>query len=865
VRAAVALVALVWLALVAAGGVMLAGRAAGLAGPVEERFRLVTPPMVWAAALVFGACLLSAVVTRALRPGWTLPLTFATSGLVLMLAAAGSGAIGALIGTVAMVALAWLVGEAALSVLPPGAEPAVVRWPLAAALGLGVQGLLLFLLAAVGQLAAGPVGAGAALLLALASIGNRARLRTLAASWRTWRPETPSWLETIAVGLSAGLVAYALLVVFTPENISDALADHLPIARETWQRGAIPVLAEVSLSRSPIQAHLLYAVAWGFGGQTAVKLVHAAAGLVAIGGVASIGWLVAGRVAAVVGAALFASTPVTLWMLGHAFPDLFPALFIVTAVLAVLIWQRDGAPRWLVAAGLLAGFGVATKTTAGLAAAGLVVALFLVGRGPWRWRERLSAVALFALGGGLVAAPWLVRTYLLTGTISGDLNQMAGVILGKVPGLSWSPAPAGGEAAVRAVATEGGDLRFGLLRGSWDLTFRADEQPYPVVGEGEVGIGLLLLAPVALLAPRTRAVALLAITAVVSYAGWVFTPNQIVRHLLPTLAVAAALGGIGVAGVVSMATASPVRRALALAAPLGVILSLLIVPFLFLPNNALPSGRPRLSIDVITGQESAAAYVAREIPAAAAIAATTALPPDTPVGYAGGRWGGAQVYTEARLVNIGRQSLANLGTAAVEVRASLERLGFGYLIWYRPATSDENWRSTLLSTDFLRNHTRILAGDRDGYLFEVLPSDGSWWGGAEPRNLLEDPKLKTAGEPNSSWTIMGESETRRGSLLLQGGSSLTQRVTLASAGPYVLTATSNCDGARERLELGLRWFDAAGAELRIDREQVIPGVEPSEQFLWRRAPPSAAAVVVELTVPAEAKCQIDAAAFSALA
>ena len=55
---------------------------------------------------------------------------------------------------------------------------------------------------------------------------------------RTWRPLPLSWLETVLVGLTVGLVAYAVLAAFTPEVHSDAVRQHLPLAREIWQTGA---------------------------------------------------------------------------------------------------------------------------------------------------------------------------------------------------------------------------------------------------------------------------------------------------------------------------------------------------------------------------------------------------------------------------------------------------------------------------------------------------------------------------------------------------------------------------------------------------------------------------------------------------
>ena len=57
--------------------------------------------------------------------------------------------------------------------------------------------------------------------------------------------------------------------------------------------------------------------------------------------------MLAGRLAAAAAAAIFATLPIVLWELGHAYVDLFPALFIAAATLAALVWQRtDRGAGW---------------------------------------------------------------------------------------------------------------------------------------------------------------------------------------------------------------------------------------------------------------------------------------------------------------------------------------------------------------------------------------------------------------------------------------------------------------------------------------------------------------------------------------
>ena len=55
----------------------------------------------------------------------------------------------------------------------------------------------------------------------------------------------------------------------------------------------------------------------------------------------------------------------------------------------------------------------------GLVIVALAAAIFLVGRRPWQWRERVLALFVFGLGAAVIVAPWLLRGYAITGTVPG--------------------------------------------------------------------------------------------------------------------------------------------------------------------------------------------------------------------------------------------------------------------------------------------------------------------------------------------------------------------------------------------------------------------------------------------------------------
>jgi hypothetical protein len=588
-------------------------------------------------------------------------------------------------------------------------------------------------------------------------------------------------------------------------------------------------------------------------------------GLVAIMGIAGIGWLGAGRIAGAISAATVATMPVVAWELGHAFTDFFPIFFTVIALLCILLWQRDGMLVWLLVAGALAGFGFTAKLNMGLVIVALAAAIFLVGSRPWQWRERVLALFVFGLGAAVIVAPWLLRGYAITGTVPG-LSGLIELIARFAPG-GLVPAELSSRQELTAPVdpytftegrTAGGSQEIGighspvdLVLAPWTMTFHGEEFGFPVYGHGEVGITLLLLLPFALFVPRTRSMALLAITAVVSYVAWWFTPFQILRHLLPTLVIAAALSGIGLASIVATAR-TRTRQILAMAAQAGVIIGLIAAPLLYIPNQ-----RTEAPVDLLLGKETTAEYLIRKVPAAAALlTASSLVPPDAMIGYIG-RWSeSAQIYTEARLAYFGVMFKVDplhanfnavhlLGTTAEEVLTNLDRLGIHYIIWDRERTNAADWRSTLLSTEFLSNHTRILEGDRNGYLFEILPESHDPWGIQGP-NLLKDPALDTVGD-YGPWTTKGQVDARRGVVWMEPGSSLTQTVPVSGGSPYLLTVSATCNNEDSRAELAFRWFDDRSNFIEITAERVVPGIEGSDLFLWHRAPQRAVTVSAEMT------------------
>ena len=174
------------------------------------------------------------------------------------------------------------------------------------------------------------------------------------------------------------------------------------------------------------------------------------------------------------------------------------------------------------------------------------------------------------------------------------------------------------------------------------------------------------------------------------------------------------------------------RRGAARAVSAAVMISVLLTSLFF-----VSSFRAQIPLSFLAGSESHDAFVLRSVRAAGPLLATNALlPPGTPVGYLGLTAGGAQLYTEARLVFFPGN---DLGASAREVLDTLENEDTSYFIWHRGDASGRDSSSTIRSTPFLRQYTRILAGDNDAYLFEVLPARRYHLGRIERHELAAGP------------------------------------------------------------------------------------------------------------------------------
>jgi len=196
----------------------------------------------------------------------------------------------------------------------------------------------------------------------------------------------------------------------------DGLAEHLAMAKEWVKAGRIIPLWYDHHSQFPATLQMLYALALLLRGATAAKLFHFSFGLIALGAVFVLTRRHLSGAAAPWAAVMLAATPVFSWLMGAASVDLAVVACVLLAVHFFLEWISSGAVRDAALGGLLGGAAMAFKMQ-GIAYFGLLLifALYIAWRQRRQETQRWRAVALFATVGLLVASPWYIKSWVITG------------------------------------------------------------------------------------------------------------------------------------------------------------------------------------------------------------------------------------------------------------------------------------------------------------------------------------------------------------------------------------------------------------------------------------------------------------------
>lgn len=294
-----------------------------------------------------------------------------------------------------------------------------------------------------------------------------------------------------------------------PEIQPDAITYHLGLVAEYGRLGAFP--GRVAFYEIlPQGMEMLFTFAFVFGKHSSAKLVHLAFLVATFPLMLGIGrrlgwpsWISASA------AVLYVISPVVGTSGTSAYNDAALVFFSLAAFHLLWSWREESDIRYLLPAGLLAGFCYSIKMT------GLLVAAVAVGFVAVAAKRRVRSLLLLVAGAALMITPWMVRSSVMCGNpVAPFLNR-------------WFPNE------YFHIASETKLLRqLKTYEG-----FTAADAPLELTVRGELLRGLVgpvfLLAPLGLLALRRRQGRIAAATALLLAIPWFL--NTGTRFLMPAL------------------------------------------------------------------------------------------------------------------------------------------------------------------------------------------------------------------------------------------------------------------------------------------------------------------------------------------
>ena len=216
-----------------------------------------------------------------------------------------------------------------------------------------------------------------------------------------------AWIIFAAYGV------WYLVNALAPETIADGITYHLGLPNEYLRLGGFPdhiTFYDVV----PQGMEMLYTVAFAFGRHAAAKLVEFAFFLATIPLIFRVGRrLGATDLACLVAAVFYFCAPVAGITGSSSYNDAAGVFFMLAAFYLLLLADA----RYLLPAGVLAGFCYAIKLPGVVVVAGAV--LFVAAQRRWK------PVLIVAAGAVLMMAPWVVRAAVLTGNPVAPLMNRA--------------------------------------------------------------------------------------------------------------------------------------------------------------------------------------------------------------------------------------------------------------------------------------------------------------------------------------------------------------------------------------------------------------------------------------------------------
>jgi len=227
--------------------------------------------------------------------------------------------------------------------------------------------------------------------------------------------------NTIAFLLCTTIIVFfctEIILNLTPPISRDALIHHLAVPKLWLKHGRIYEIPWANYAYYPMNINLLYVVCLYFKNDIAPKFIHLAFGL-------GTGWLIYlylkqkfDRNWALLGMAIFITTPVVIWLSTSAYIDLGMTFFSTMSVLTFIKWRDSEYTqlKWFFISSFCMGIAIGSKYNALIA--WLIINLILILSYVRDTNKQIGALQygiMFFVSTALLASPWYLKNCLQTG------------------------------------------------------------------------------------------------------------------------------------------------------------------------------------------------------------------------------------------------------------------------------------------------------------------------------------------------------------------------------------------------------------------------------------------------------------------
>ena len=327
-----------------------------------------------------------------------------------------------------IVAALWLAlaagaGAAVLDRLDWKAETPLQRVLISAALGLGIESLALFALAALHLVyPASALALGLALAVFAFRFGKSRKFQWSRPRWPSDEAGEPLLLAAL---LAAGLLAFHLAGALLPPSSFDELDYQLSLPKLYQLNHGFAATPYSHFSFFPKNINLLFLLGLVSGGAIVAKLFAWALSVLAAAALYAFAAPRLGKRAAGFAAAVFFFTPVIGNQFRVAAPDVGTAFFELSGLFLLLRWLEERSPKTLLLSGVLWGLALGSKYTALPDFAACFVALAWLLRGDDR-RKSARVLLAWSAPAVLLWSPWLIKNWWESGN---PLNPILSTVL----------------------------------------------------------------------------------------------------------------------------------------------------------------------------------------------------------------------------------------------------------------------------------------------------------------------------------------------------------------------------------------------------------------------------------------------------